>query len=83
DAGSDVFPLALRYIGRDPNTTDPRDYEAALVMMKKIRPTIRQFIATPVMYDLATGDVCVVSGYSGEVRVAARRAGVAADGEQM
>ncbi|EDO82761.1 bacterial extracellular solute-binding protein [Burkholderia pseudomallei 406e] len=83
DAGSEVFPLALRYIGRDPNTTDPRDYEAALDMMKKIRPTIRQFIATPVMNDLATGDVCVVTGYSGAVLVAARRAAEAKNGQQI
>ncbi|KVC72377.1 spermidine/putrescine ABC transporter substrate-binding protein [Burkholderia ubonensis] len=83
DAGSEVFPLALRYIGRDPNTTDPRDYEAALDMMKKIRPTIRQFIATPVMNDLATGEVCVVTGYSGAVLVAALRAADAKNGQQI
>lgn len=52
-------------------------------MMKKIRPTIRQFIATPVMNDLATGDVCVVTGYSGAVLVAALRAADAKNGQQI
>lgn len=83
DAGSQVFPLALRYIGRDPNTTKPADYQAALAMMNKIRPTVRQFIATPVMNDLATGEVCLVTGYSGAVLVARQRAQEAKNGQEI
>jgi putative spermidine/putrescine transport system substrate-binding protein len=83
DAGSEVFPLALRYIGRDPNSTKPVDYQAALTMLGKIRPDIRQFIATPVMNDLATGEVCLVTGYSGAVLVASQRAEEAKNGQQI
>jgi len=83
DAGSQVFPLALRYIGKNPNTTNPADYQAALAMMNKVRPSIRQFIATPVMNELANGDVCLVTGYSGAVLVASQRAQEAKNGQQI
>ncbi|MFC3530987.1 polyamine ABC transporter substrate-binding protein [Vogesella facilis] len=74
DAGSAMFPLALRYVGRDPNSTNPKDYEAAAAVLQQARPHVRRLIATPVMNDLANGEVCVSTGYSGAVLVAKLRA---------
>lgn len=74
DAGSAMFPLALRYVGRDPNSTNAKDYEAAAAVLQKARPFVRRLIATPVMNDLANGEVCVSTGYSGAVLVAKLRA---------
>lgn len=74
DAGSAMFPLALRYLGRDPNSSNPKDYEAAAAMLQQARPYVRRLIATPVMNDLANGEVCVSTGYSGAVLVAKLRA---------
>ena len=74
DAGSVMFPMALRYLGRDPNSTNPKDYEDAAAVLKKVRPYIRRMIATPVMNELSNGEVCVSTGYSGAVLVAKLRA---------
>jgi len=83
DSASAMFPMALRYLGRDPNSTNPKDYQDAYAMMMKVRPYVRYFIATPVMNDLATGEVCVTTGYSGAVLVARVRAQAAKNGQQI
>ena len=43
DAPDQMFAAALHYIGKDPMSTNPADYHAALDMLKKIRPYITQF----------------------------------------
>ena len=83
DAGSEVFTMALRYIGRDPNSVSAQDYQAAMTMLKQVRPYIRHFVSTPVMNDLATGEVCLVTGYSGAVLVASQRAQEAKNGQKV
>ncbi|RXZ42451.1 polyamine ABC transporter substrate-binding protein [Crenobacter cavernae] len=83
DAPSAIFPMALRYMGRDPNSKNPKDYQDAAAMLKTVRPYIRQFISTPVMNDLARGNVCVTTGYSGAVLVAKTRAAEAKNGQQI
>lgn len=74
DEASQVFPAALHYLGKDPNSSDPKDYEAALALLKTIRPYVRQFSSSGYIDELAAGGLCMVYGFSGDVMIAGARA---------
>nr|WP_224079617.1 polyamine ABC transporter substrate-binding protein [Cupriavidus laharis] len=74
DSPADVFPAALHYLGRDPNSTNPADYQAALALLERIRPYITQFNSSGYINDLAGGDICLAYGWSGDVTIARHRA---------
>lgn len=74
DEAAQVFPAALHYLGRDPNSVLPDDYKAALDLLKSIRPYIRQFSSSGYIDELAGGDLCMVYGFSGDVMIARKRA---------
>jgi putrescine transport system substrate-binding protein len=74
DEAAQVFPAVLHYMGKDPNSSNPDDYAAALELLKKIRPYIRQFSSSGYIDELAVGDLCMVYGYSGDVMIARKRA---------
>lgn len=70
DSPLDVFGMALFYLKKDPNTTNPADYQAAYEMLKGIRPYITQFNSASYINDLAGGDICIALGWSGDVNSA-------------
>lgn len=74
DEAAQVFPAALHYLGKDPNSSNPADLKAALELLKSIRPYIRQFSSSGYIDELASGDLCLVYAYSGDVLIAADRA---------
>jgi len=74
DEAAQVFPAVLHYMGKDPNSDKPEDYRAALEVLKKIRPYIRQFSSSGFIDELASGDLCMVYGFSGDVMIASSRA---------
>jgi len=74
DEAAQVFPAVLHYLGKDPNSSNPDDYRAALDLLKTIRPYVRQFSSSGYIDELAAGDLCLVYGYSGDVLIAGRRA---------
>ncbi|OZI74307.1 polyamine ABC transporter substrate-binding protein [Bordetella genomosp. 12] len=74
DEAAQVFPAVLKYLGKDPNSDKPEDYKAALEVLKKIRPYIRQFSSSGYIDELAVGDLCMVYGFSGDVMIARNRA---------
>src|SRR5213078_98966 len=59
---------------KDPNSRDPKDYAAATAMLTKLRPYVRKFHSSEYIDALANGDVCVATGYSGDVLQAKSRA---------
>jgi putrescine transport system substrate-binding protein len=73
DQAVDVFAATLQYMHKDPNSTNPGDYQAAYEVLKKVRPYITQFNSSGYINDLANNDVCVVVGWSGDVGIARRR----------
>jgi spermidine/putrescine-binding protein len=73
DQASDVFPIVLAYMGRDPNSKNPKDYQDAFEVLRKVRPYIDQFSST-YLNDVAGGDMCVAMGWSGDAGVIRRRA---------
>lgn len=74
DEAAQVFPAALHYLGKDPNSSNSDDLKAALALLKSIRPYIRQFSSSGYIDELASGDLCMVYAFSGDVLIAADRA---------
>jgi putrescine transport system substrate-binding protein len=72
DSASDVFPVMLAYLGRDPNSRNPADYRDAYEALKKVRPYIDQF-STTYLNDVAGGDICVAMGWNGDAGMIRRR----------
>jgi putrescine transport system substrate-binding protein len=73
DESVDVFAAALQYMHKDPNSTNPADYQAAFEVLKKVRPYITEFNSSGYINDLANNDVCVAIGFAGDVGIAHRR----------
>ena len=72
DTPSEVFPIILNYLGKDPAGKNPADIEAAAEVLKKVRPDIKRF--SPSLIDeLARGDVCLAVGNGGDLNMAKKR----------
>ena len=80
DSPAEILPIALDYLGLDPNSSNPQDYEKAGELMMKIRPYVRYFNSAKYMTDIANGDICVAIGYSGSFYQFANRAKEAGNG---
>jgi len=74
DSADDIFPAALSYLGIDPNSTRPADLEKAADLIIKIRPYVRKFHSSEYLSALATGEICFVVGWSGDIMQARSRA---------
>ncbi|MFZ3006731.1 MAG: polyamine ABC transporter substrate-binding protein [Phenylobacterium sp.] len=79
DASEDMYAVALNYLGKNPNSTDLSDYQAATDMFLKARPYVRKFHSSESIEALANGDICVAIGYSGDMLQAKSRAAEAGD----
>lgn len=75
DSPTEVMPAALQYLGKDASSTTLSDYDAALEMLKKIRPDVRKFGDSSVINEVADGNFCAFLAWSGDINTAAKRAG--------
>jgi putrescine transport system substrate-binding protein len=80
DSPSDILPVVLHYLGRDPDSQKPEDLAAATDLLLKLRPYIRKFDSSSYINDLANGDVCLSLGYSTDITIAGARAAEAKNG---
>lgn len=74
DSPTDVIPLALMYLGHDPNSVNAKDLEDVQNMLLKIRPYIKYFSSQKMLNDLPNKEVCVANSWSGDYMTAWRRA---------
>ena len=74
DSADDIFPAALGYLGLDPNSTKQAHLEKAADLVSKIRPYVRKFHSSEYLSALATGEICLVVGWSGDIMQARSRA---------
>jgi putrescine transport system substrate-binding protein len=74
DAGDEMIPAALNYIGEDANSKDPKVIEKAGPVLQAIRPFVRKFHSSEYIDALANGDICLAVGWSGDVLQASDRA---------
>ena len=83
DSADDIFPAALSYLGLDPNSTRQADLEKAAELVSKVRPYVRKFHSSEYLSALATGEICLVVGWSGDVMQARSRAAEAKSGVEI
>jgi putrescine transport system substrate-binding protein len=74
DSADDILPAALSYLGIDPNSTGPADLEKAADLVIRIRPYVRKFHSSEYLGALASGEICFVVGWSGDIMQARSRA---------
>jgi putrescine transport system substrate-binding protein len=83
DTPSEILPIALLYLGEEPNSFDPAVIQKGVDLMSKIRPHITQFHSSQVIDALANGDACLAIAWSGDVLQAANRAEEAGKGVKV
>ncbi len=81
DTPTELVPIALNYIGEDPNSQDPAVIAKAAPVLKVLNANIRNFHSSEYVNALAAGDACVVVGWSGDVFQARDRAQEAGSAE--
>ena len=84
DAPSEMFKAALHYLGLNPNSQNPKDYqEQSTELFNNVRPYIQYFHSSKYINDLANGDICLAFAWSGDVLQAADRASESGNGVQI
>jgi len=83
DSSDDVFSAALNYLGLNPNSKDPADLQKAADVLMKVRPYVRKFHSSEYLNALASGEICLVLGWSGDVKQAQKRAAEAKNGVEI
>ncbi|MGH8380429.1 polyamine ABC transporter substrate-binding protein [Pseudomonas sp.] len=83
DSADEMLPAVLNYMGRDPNSTNPKDYADAENKLLAVRPYVTYFHSSKYISDLANGDICVAAGFSGDVFQAKSRAEEAGKGVEV
>lgn len=74
DSGDEMLPVALNYLGLDPNSTDSAEIAKAAEVLMNVRSHVTYFHSSRYISDLANGEICVAVGYSGDIFQAADRA---------
>jgi len=74
DSADEVIPLVMNYLGLDPDSKNPDDFEKAGERLMELRPYIRKFHSSEYISALANGDICLAIGWSGDILQAADRA---------
>jgi putrescine transport system substrate-binding protein len=83
DSVDDIVPAALHYLGLNPNSTEQKDLDKAADLIAKIRPSVRKFHSSEYINALASGEICLVVGWSGDIKQAQKRAAEAKNGVEI
>jgi putrescine transport system substrate-binding protein len=83
DSPVEVLPAVLTYLGLDPTASDAEALAKAEETLAAIRPFVRDFNSARYIDDLASGEVCLSFGWSGDVFIAAERADEAGKGVKI
>jgi putrescine transport system substrate-binding protein len=83
DSGDDILSAALKHLNLDPNSKEPSEIERAADLVAKIRPHVRKFHSSEYLNALATGEICFVVGWSGDIKQAHKRATEAKNGVEI
>ncbi|HZD61675.1 MAG TPA: polyamine ABC transporter substrate-binding protein [Xanthobacteraceae bacterium] len=83
DSSDDVLAAALHYLGLDPNGSNEADLQKAADLVMKIRPYVRKFHSSEYLNALAAGEICLVLGFSGDIKQSQKRAAEAKNGVEI
>ena len=74
ESPTDVIPMVLAYLGLDPNTTNPADFDQVIKAFAPIRQYIRAFDASNYLNAIPNKELCVINNWSGDYATANARA---------
>ncbi len=83
DSSDDIFAAALHYLGLDPNTKSESELQKAADLLAKVRPSVRKFHSSEYLNALASGEICLVVGWSGDIKQSQNRAAEAKNGVEI
>ena len=83
DSADDIMPAALHFLDLNPNSSDPKDLEKAGELLMKVRPSVRKFHSSEYLNALASGEICLVVGWSGDIKQSQKRAVEAKNGIEI
>jgi len=83
DSSDDILAAALHYLGLDPNSTNEADLQKAADIVMKIRLYVRKFHSSEYLNALASGEICLVVGFSGDIKQSQKRAAEAKNGVEI
>ena len=83
DAPTEIIPMVLQYLGKDPDSRDPEVIAKVEPVLTAVRPYIKKFHSSEYINALANGDICVAIGWSGDVLQARDRAVEADNGVEI
>ena len=83
DSSDDVLAAALHYLGLDPNSSNEADLQKAADLVMKIKPYVRKFHSSEYLNALASGEICLVVGFSGDIKQSQKRAVEAKNGVEI
>jgi putrescine transport system substrate-binding protein len=83
DSADDIIPAALHFLDLNPNSTDQKELEKAADLLTKIRPFVRKFHSSEYLNALASGEICLVVGWSGDIKQSQKRAIEAKNGVEI
>jgi putrescine transport system substrate-binding protein len=83
DSSDDIFSAALNYLRLNPNSKEPGDLQKAADLVAKVRPYVRKFHSSEYLNALASGEICFVVGWSGDIKQAQKRAAEAKGGVEV
>ncbi len=74
ESQTDVMPMLLKYLGKDPDTQNPADFEAVVELFKPMRKYVKTFDASNYLNAIPNGELCVINNWSGDYATAKARA---------
>jgi putrescine transport system substrate-binding protein len=83
DSSDDILPAALKYLGFDPNSRNATELQKATDLVISIRSSVRKFHSSEYLNALASGEICLAVGFSGDVKQAQKRAAEAKNGVEV
>lgn len=83
DAPTEIIPMTLKFLGEDPDSSDPETIRKAEEVLLGVRPYIKKFHSSEYINALANGDICVAVGWSGDILQARDRAAEAENGVEI
>jgi putrescine transport system substrate-binding protein len=83
DSPDDMVPIALSYLGLQPDSRRPADLRRATEVLGAMRRHVMKFHSSEYINALANGDICLAVGWSGDVFQARNRAREAGNGVEI
>ena len=70
----DVYPAVLAYLGKDSQSSDIHDLQAAQQQLLKSRKSVSRFSGQRFVSEMLSGETCLAQAWSGDAQMAAQQA---------